>query len=99
MFRLPKSGALSVTTLLIVIVLAAIFLPMITSRFGMHAGFVDIGTPVSVSNQGRVGDYNSGVLPCRGIGDQPCPEGTFCNPSPPGSNQPATCIPVAAKNW
>jgi hypothetical protein len=89
MFRLPKSGALSVTTLLIVIVLAAVFLPMITSRLGMNAGFVDIGTPVSVSNQGMVRERESQFLPCRGVGGQPCPEGTFCD------GAVGACTPIA----
>ena len=93
MFRLPKSGALSVTTLLIVIVLAAVFLPMLTSRLGIQAGFVNIGEPVSVANQGAVRERESSMLPCRGVGGQPCPEGTFCD------GAVGACTPVAAKNW
>jgi hypothetical protein len=95
MFRLPKSGALSVTTLLIVIVLAAVLLPMITSRLGMHAGFVDIGAPISVLNQGAIGESQSQFLPCRGVGGQPCPEGTFCDSGNPSLRAPPKCIPIA----
>lgn len=73
-----KSGV-SVTVLLVIIVVAAVVLPMLLSRFNMRAGFLDIGESISVSNQGSVQECGSKMLPCRGVNSRPCPEGTFCD--------------------
>lgn len=83
-----KSGV-SVTVLLVLIVVAAVVLPMLLSRFNMRAGFVDIGESVSVANQGLVLGRASQFLPCRGVNGQPCPEGTFCDGAVGG------CTPIA----
>ncbi len=87
-----KSGV-SVTVLLVIIVVAAVVLPMLMSRFNMRAGFVDIGESVSVSNQGVVRGRESQFLPCRGINAQPCPEGTFCDSGSP--DESPRCTPIA----
>ena len=83
-----KSGV-SVTVLLVLIVVAAVVLPMLLSRFNMRAGFVDIGESISVGNQGLVRSRESQFLPCRGVNGQPCPEGTFCD------GAVGSCTPIA----
>ncbi len=77
--------------LLIIIVVAMIVLPMLLTRFKMRAGFVDIGETINVPSTGgeMVRQRGSAFLPCRGTGNNPCPEGTFCDGSSGG------CVPIA----
>lgn len=84
-----RSGSsLSIGVILVIIVVAMLFVPMILSRLNMRAGFVDIGESITVgAERGRGGPF----LPCRGVGGQPCPEGTFCD----GSANSCTPIAVA----
>ncbi len=80
-----------VGALLVIIVVAMIVLPMLLSRFKMRAGFVDIGESIMVPSTGGelVRQRGSEFLPCRGTGNQPCPEGTFCDGATGG------CVPIA----
>ena len=94
MARGMRSGAgLSVGVILLIIVAAMLFIPMLLSRFNMRAGFVDIGENIVVPGTvGGGGGFRLGqFLPCRGVGGQPCPEGTFCD----GSANACTPIAVA----
>lgn len=77
--------------LLVIIVVAMVVLPMLLSRFKMRAGFVDIGETIAVPSAGGeiVRQRGSAFLPCRGTGNNPCPEGTFCDGASGG------CVPIA----
>jgi hypothetical protein len=77
--------------LLIIIVVAMVVLPMLLTRFKMRAGFVDIGESITVPTPSSevVRQRGSAFLPCRGTGNNPCPEGTFCDGSSGG------CVPIA----
>ncbi len=88
----PKNK--STLFLLIVIVAAIIFVPMILSMTGMRAGFVDIGETINVPSAARRMDYyNSHFLPCRSDSNgSPCPEGTFCDGASRG------CVSVGRSN-
>jgi hypothetical protein len=88
-----KGSNLSVVTLLVIIVVAAIVLPMLLSRLGIRSGFVDIGEPIAVPPNplAQVQSKGSMFLPCRNSGGQSCPEGTFCD----GATNNCTPIAVA----
>jgi hypothetical protein len=85
--------SLSVGVILLIIVGAMLFIPMILSRFNMRAGFVDIGENIVIPGtvNGGGGFRLSQFLPCRGVGNQPCPSGTFCD----GAANACTPIAVA----
>ncbi len=88
---LKRGRALPITTLLIVVVAAMVVIPMLLSRFGMRAGFVDIGESITLPG-GMKPDayYNSAFLPCRSDGSgKPCPEGSFCSGASRG------CVQIA----
>lgn len=78
--------------LVVIMLIALIVLPMLLSRFKLRAGFVDIGDSVTMSSAGLVRESESDMLPCRGVGGQPCPEGTFCGTDMNGRR---LCIPIA----
>lgn len=89
-----RSGSsLSVGVILLIIVAAMLFVPMILSRLNMRAGFVDIGESITVPgmSMGGNGRFGGPFLPCRGVSGQPCPSGTFCD----GSVNSCTPIAVA----
>jgi hypothetical protein len=77
--------------LFVIMLIALIVLPMLLSRFKMRAGFVDIGSSMTMSGAGLVRESESMFLPCRGVGGKPCPEGTFCD----GATNACTPIAVA----
>ena len=89
-----RSGSgLSVGVILLIIVATMLFVPMILSRLNMRAGFVDIGESITVPGSGVSlsgnARFGSSVLPCRGVGGQPCPSGTFCD------GAVNSCTPIA----
>jgi hypothetical protein len=86
-----RGRQVSTMTLLIILVGAAVLLPILLSRLSLRAGFVDIGEPIAVPSAAgsQIRARNSAFLPCRGTGSGPCPEGTFCD------GATSNCTPIA----
>ncbi len=93
MARAKVGAGFGIIGLLVIIVVAMVVLPMLLKNFKMRAGFVDIGETITLPSAGveSVRSRESALLPCRGTGGQPCPEGTFCS----YDGDTSRCVPIA----